>query len=76
MVLEDENNDGTTFLGAVVQLGDVGAVETILDFIFQLEDHFIKTYFEQRGHIGRAMAHYLFNMPSLSRGLIDSSHSG
>ncbi|KAI9782745.1 MAG: hypothetical protein M1839_004733 [Geoglossum umbratile] len=65
VVLEDVNNDGTTLLSAAVQLGDTEVVETVLDSIFRADDSTIKTYFELGDNMGRTVAHYLFNIPSL-----------
>ena len=65
-VLEDSNNQGTTLLSAAVQLADTELIDIILDFVLRAdEDRKVIEYFAKQDLMGRTVAHYLFNAPTL-----------
>ncbi|KAK4165722.1 hypothetical protein QBC43DRAFT_315044 [Cladorrhinum sp. PSN259] len=67
VILEDQNNQGTTLFSAAVQLGNADIINTILDFILDSthDDKIISQYLARQDTWGRSAAHYLFHAPFL-----------
>jgi hypothetical protein len=66
IILEDQNNEGTTLFSAAVQLGDETTVNTVLDFLLEsTDDNRIARYLAIQDTWGRSAAHYLFHAPFL-----------
>ena len=67
VIMDDQNNEGTTLFSAAVQLGNADIVNTILDFILDSthDDGAISEYFARQDTWGRSAAHYLFHAPFL-----------
>ncbi|KAK4192831.1 hypothetical protein QBC35DRAFT_203831 [Podospora australis] len=67
VLLEDQNNEGTTLFSAAVQLGNVTIINTILDYLLDStgDDETISLYFARQDTWGRSAAHYLFHAPFL-----------
>ncbi|KAK3394659.1 hypothetical protein B0H63DRAFT_426587 [Podospora didyma] len=66
VLLNDQNNEGTTLLSAAVQLGKHNIVNMILDALFrETDDNKIKEYLSLQDTRGRSVAHYLFHSPFL-----------
>ncbi|KAH6854210.1 hypothetical protein B0I37DRAFT_335987 [Chaetomium sp. MPI-CAGE-AT-0009] len=66
VVLDDQNNEGTTLFSAAVQLGDETIVNTVLDFLLEsTSDSRISRYLAIQDTWGRSAAHYLFHAPFL-----------
>ncbi|GAB1310894.1 VPS9 domain-containing protein [Madurella fahalii] len=66
VILDDQNNEGTTLFSAAVQLGDEAIVNTILDFILDsTDDDKIRDYLAIQDTWGRSAAHYMFHAPFL-----------
>ncbi|KAL2017710.1 hypothetical protein VTK56DRAFT_1735 [Thermocarpiscus australiensis] len=68
VILDDQNNEGTTLFSAAVQLGDERIVDTVLDFLLESsDDSRIREYLAIQDIRGRSAAHYLFHAPFLIR---------
>ena len=66
VIIDDQNNEGTTVFSAAVQLGDATIVDTILDFLLaSTDDNKMRDYFAIQDTWGRSAAHYLFHAPFL-----------
>jgi ankyrin repeat protein len=66
VILDDQNNEGTTLFSAAVQLGDETIVNTVLDFLLDgTTDSRIARYLAIQDTWGRSAAHYLFHAPFL-----------
>ncbi|KAL2146865.1 hypothetical protein VTI28DRAFT_1968 [Corynascus sepedonium] len=66
VILDDQNNEGTTLLSAAVQLGDEPIINTVLDFLLEsTSDDRITQYLTIQDTWGRSAAHYLFHAPFL-----------
>ncbi|KAF2401167.1 hypothetical protein EJ06DRAFT_548322 [Trichodelitschia bisporula] len=66
VVLEDENDEGTTLLSAAVQSGHTGLPDLLFDFIVARADEgAVKEYLARVDCSGRCVAHYLFHYPRL-----------
>ncbi|KAK3300887.1 uncharacterized protein B0H64DRAFT_334501 [Chaetomium fimeti] len=66
VILDDQNNEGTTLFSAAVQLGDETIVNTVLDFLLEsTSDSRISRYLAIQDTWGRSAAHYLFHTPFL-----------
>lgn len=66
VIIEDQNNEGTTLFSAAVQLGDATIVETVLDFLLaSTDDNKMRDYLAIQDTWGRSAAHYLFHAPFL-----------
>ncbi|KAL2183747.1 hypothetical protein L209DRAFT_757001, partial [Thermothelomyces heterothallicus CBS 203.75] len=66
VILDDQNNEGTTVFSAAVQLGDEAIANTVLDFLLDAtSDDRISRYFAIQDTWGRSAAHYLFHAPFL-----------
>ncbi|KAF2667919.1 hypothetical protein BT63DRAFT_426768 [Microthyrium microscopicum] len=66
-VLDDENNESTTLLGAAMQTGHRQITDMILSFIIDNTDDMdvLKTYLARQDDNGRCAAHFLFDYPGL-----------
>jgi ankyrin repeat protein len=66
VILDDQNNEGTTLFSAAVQLGDETIVNTVLDFLLDAaDDNRIRDYLAIQDTWGRSAAHYMFHAPFL-----------
>lgn len=67
VVLDDEDNEGTTLLSAAVQGGHKLVTNLLLDYIVDNagNDDIIRIYLARQDSQGRCVAHYLFNYPRL-----------
>lgn len=66
VILDDQNNEGTTLFSAAVQLGVPAVVNTVLDFLLEsVDDDHMRQYFAIQDTWGRSAAHYLFHAPFL-----------
>ncbi|KAL1839144.1 hypothetical protein VTJ49DRAFT_1840 [Mycothermus thermophilus] len=66
VILEDQNNEGTTLLSAAVQLGVPEVINMVLDFLLDAaDDDRIRRYLAIQDARGRSAAHYLFHAPFL-----------
>jgi ankyrin repeat protein len=67
VVLDDENNEGTTLLSAAIQSGYHRVTDLLLDFLLDNaeSDEVIRAYLARQDTQGRSAAHYLFNYPRL-----------
>ena len=66
VLLEDQNNEGTTLLSAAVQHGNATIVNMVLDFLLDsIDDDRIRKYLAIQDTWGRSTAHYLFHTPFL-----------
>jgi ankyrin repeat protein len=66
VILDDQNNEGTTLFSAAVQLGVPDVINTILDFILDAaDDNRMRYYLAIQDTWGRSAAHYLFHAPFL-----------
>ena len=66
VILDDQNNEGTTLFSAAVQLGVPDVINTVLDFILDAaDDNRMRHYLAIQDTWGRSAAHYLFHAPFL-----------
>jgi hypothetical protein len=66
VILEDQNNEGTTLFSAAVQLGVPDVINTVLDFLLDAaDDDRMRQYLAIQDTRGRSAAHYLFHAPFL-----------
>jgi ankyrin repeat protein len=66
VILDDQNNEGTTLFSAAVQLGVPDVINTVLDFILDAaDDNRMRYYLAIQDTWGRSAAHYLFHAPFL-----------
>lgn len=67
VVLDDEDNEGTTLLSAAIQSGHKIVTDILLDYIVNNaeNDDIIRIYLARQDSQGRCVAHYLFNYPRL-----------
>jgi len=67
VVLEDEDNEGTTLLSSAIQSGNKSVTDVLLDYIFNNADNddVIQIYLARQDSQGRCVGHYLFNYPLL-----------
>ncbi|KAJ4296054.1 hypothetical protein N0V88_004756 [Collariella sp. IMI 366227] len=66
VILDDQNNEGTTLFSAAVQLGHETIVNTVLDFLLgSIDDNRFRDYLAIQDTRGRSAAHYLFHAPFL-----------
>ncbi|KAK4235522.1 hypothetical protein C8A03DRAFT_36633 [Achaetomium macrosporum] len=66
VILNDQNNEGTTLFSAAVQIGDETIVNTVLDFVLDsADDDKVREYLAIQDTWGRSAAHYLFHAPFL-----------
>jgi hypothetical protein len=66
-ILDDCNNEGTTLLSAVLQIGYFESTEILLRYVLDHSpnDDVTRAYFAKQDSQGRCMAHYLFTHPHL-----------
>jgi ankyrin repeat protein len=67
IVIEDEENDGTTLLSAALQTENHLITDMILDYVLDSaeSDEAVREYLSRQDLSGRCAAHYLFNYPTL-----------
>lgn len=67
MVIDDEDNSGTTLFSAALQTGNRAISDMVLDFVLDNadSDDTVREYFARQDSNGRCAAHYLFNYPML-----------
>jgi ankyrin repeat protein len=66
VIMDDQNNEGTTLFSAAVQLGDETIVNMVLDFLLDsADDSKIRDYLAIQDTWGRSAAHYMFHAPFL-----------
>lgn len=68
IVLEDNNNEGTTLFSAAVQLGHEELIRILLDFFAKetsITPARMRSYFAKQDVWGRSVAHYMFHAPFL-----------
>jgi ankyrin repeat protein len=67
VVLDDEDNDGTTLLSAALQTANHSVTDMILDFVLDSteSDKAVREYLWLQDSNGRCAGHYLFNYPGL-----------
>jgi ankyrin repeat protein len=67
VVLDDEDNDGTTLLSAALQTANHAIADMILDFVLDSteSDEAVRDYLLRQDSNGRCAGHFLFDYPSL-----------
>jgi ankyrin repeat protein len=67
IVLDDENNIGTTLFSAAVQSGNRQVADMVLDFVIENQDtdDTLSRYISRQDENGRCAAHFLFDYPGL-----------